>query len=67
MFACSLAFMLFILALLDAGVPVGLGVAVTTVLVLEFVLSAVVQAATKVVAESKSRKTIVRRIEVPPV
>ena len=59
--------MLLILELLGAGVPVGLLGAVTAVLVLEFALSAVVQAAQRVVTESKSRKAIVRRIEVSPV
>jgi hypothetical protein len=57
---------MFILALLGAGVPIGLLGAVTAVLVLEFVLSVVVQAAQKAVTESKRRKPIVRRIEVPP-
>jgi hypothetical protein len=59
-FACTLA-------LLGVAVPVGLGVAVTAVVALEFVLSAVLQADQKAVTESKSRKAIVRRIEVPPV
>lgn len=57
------------LVLLGVGVPVGLlGVAVTAVLVLEleFESSAVVHAAHKAVTESKSRKAIVRGIEVPP-
>jgi len=62
MFACSLAFMLAMLALLGVGVPVGLGVVVTAVLVLVFVLSAVLQPAQKAVTEIKITKAKVRRI-----
>lgn len=67
MFACSLAFMLAMLALLGVGVPVGLLGAVTAVLALVFALSAVLHADQKADTESKSRKAAVRRIVVPPV
>lgn len=62
MFACSVA-------LPGVGVAVALpGVAVTVWLrlALEFALFAVLQAAQKTASASKSRKDIVRRIEVPP-
>ena len=59
--------MLPMLALVGVAVAAGaLGVAVTAVLVLEFVLSVVAQPAQNAVTESKIRKVIVRRIEVPP-
>jgi len=69
-FACSLAFMLDMLAfaLLFAVPTFALaGVAVTLALPFVFELSVVVHAAQKAVTESKRRKAIVRRIEVPPV
>jgi hypothetical protein len=66
-FACSLAFIFIFACTLAFAAGLGAVVTAALVLALEFELSAVVQAAQKAVTESKSRKAMFRRIEVPPV
>jgi hypothetical protein len=65
MFACSLAFMLSWTFALAAWVAVGLGDALTVVLV--FVFSVVLQAPPKTANVNNMRKPVIRRISIPPV